>query len=244
MDDRVFERIGAISAGAVGALSLLYAVAYLGITPVAQRGSDLDNFMRSYLAHPSGLRLAAVCLMLSGLVSGAAVVAFVGRIGGTTPPRSLRWAGIVAVVAGLATSTHGLGDLVGLDRLAHSYAGGDAATRAAIAIAHTTPSPVDPQGLITFAVSGLVALVIGWALCSRRPRMGWLGIVLGADMVLLFAANAVGVSALVLVTGGLASVVLGPLWWFAIARTLWRPTTADSTGHADSEAAGDLIATI
>jgi hypothetical protein len=224
MDDRLFDRIGSISAGAVGALSLLYAIAYLGITPADQRGSDIDKFFRSYLAHPTGLRLAALCLFLSGLVSGVAVIAVIGRITRGRPgSHSLTWAAIVAVVAGLATSAHGLGDLVGVDKLAHRYAMGDAATKAAVAVVHVTPSAVDPRGLATFAASGLVALAIGLALRPLHPRLGLLGIALGADMALLFVANAVGINALVLVTGGLASVVLGPVWWFALARILWAP---------------------
>lgn len=221
MDDRVFERIGAVSAAAVGALSLLYAVAYLGITPAAQRGSNVDTFFRSYLAHPTGLRLAATCLMLSGLVSGAAVIALIGRLGDGAR-RSLTWAGMVGVIAGLATAAHGFGDLVGVDKLAHRYATGDTAVRAAVIVTHATPSPVDPGGLATFAAGGLVALVVGMALRSQHRRLGLLGMVLGIDMVVLFAANAVHVDALVLLTGGLASVVLGPIWWGSMARVLWR----------------------
>jgi hypothetical protein len=235
MDDRIFERIGAIAAGAVGALSLLYAVAYLGITPADQRGSDIDKFFRSYLAHPTGLRLAAVCLMLSGLVSGAVVIALIGRIDRTAKRQSLAWAGVVAVIAGLGTAAHGLSDLVGVDKLAHRYASGDAATRAAVAVVHVTPSQIDPRGLATFAAGGLVALVLGLALRDRHPRMGLLGVVLGADMILLFVANAVGINALVLLSGGMASVILGPIWWFAIARTLW---SADVPAAMAAPAAG------
>ncbi len=222
MDDRLFARIGSISAAVVGALSVLYAIAYLGITPADQRGSDVDKFFRSYLAHPTGLRLAAFCLFVSGLVSSVAVIALIGRLTRRRPAnQALAWSGIVAVVAGLATSAHGLGDLVGVDKLAHRYASGDAATKAAVAVVHVTPSGVDPRGLATFAASGLVALVIGLALRPERPRLGLLGIALGADMALLFVANAVGINAVVLLTGALASVVLGPVWWFALARLLW-----------------------
>ena len=50
MEKRTFERVGAVSAALVAALSVLYAVAYLLITPSAQRGSNVDHFYRSYLA--------------------------------------------------------------------------------------------------------------------------------------------------------------------------------------------------
>ena len=106
MDDRLFARIGSISAAVVGTLSVLYAIAYLGITPADQRGSDVDKFFRSYLAHPTGLRLAAFCLFVSGLgqrrrrhrrhrandsaAAGQSGAGLVGDRGGGGGPRHLR----------------------------------------------------------------------------------------------------------------------------------------------------------
>ena len=221
MDDRTFDRIGAAGAGAVAGLSILYAIAFLGITPAAQRESDVDAFYRSYLADPTGARIASTCLLLSGLAVGPAVVALARRYAGNAPA-ALAWATIVGVVGGLATAAHGLTQLIGVDELAGDYASGDAATRAAVAIAHATPSQVDPRGLATFFAAGVVALVLGLALRPHKPRLGLLGIVLGCDMVVLFVATAVGIGSLVLLTGGLASVVLGPIWWVSVARLLWR----------------------
>ena len=234
MDDRAFERIGAISAAAVGGLSLLYAVAYLGITPADQRSDNIDKFFRSYLAHPAGFRIASVCLLLSGIVSGLAVVALAGRLTATVAGgRSLRWVSVAGVAVGFATAAHGLGQLLEVDTLAHRYATGDAATRAAVGVAHLSPSAVDPRGLATFCLAGLVAVLLGLALRPYRSRLGLLGVVLGTDMVLLFVANAVGINALVLVTGGLASVILGPLWWVGIARVLWGTETATTAVPAE-----------
>lgn len=246
MDDRRFERVAAVCGAAVGGLSLLYAVAYLVITPADQRGTDVTKFFQSYLAHPFGPRLADLCLLLSGVVSGAVVVALVGRLvreGGDAgaaapgiPSRALSWAGVLAVVSGFATAAHGLGQLTGIDRLAHRFATADAAGRAAVVVAHSAPSAVDPSGLATFAAGGLVALVVGMALRRGQRRLGLLGMVLGVDMVVLFLANATGIGALVLISGGLASVVLGPLWWFSLARTLWRPGPAPAPAVAPATA--------
>lgn len=216
MDDRTFDRIGAASAAAVAALSLLYALAYLVITPAAQRESDVEAFYRSYLDDPTGARLASLCLLLSGLLVGTTVVALARRYAGS----AVTWATILGVVAGLATAAHGLTNLLGVDELARDYAAGDAATRAAIAVAHSAPSAIDPRGLATFGVAGLVALMLGLTVRADDRRLGTLGIVLGVDMVLLFLATAVGVSALVLLTGGLASVIVGPAWWLSVARHL------------------------
>lgn len=221
MDDRTFDRIAAAGGFAVAGLSILYAIAFLAITPAAQREADVDAFYRSYLDDPTGARIASTCLLLSGLAAGPAVVALARRYAGNAPA-ALAWASILGVVGGLATAAHGLTNLIGIDELAGDYASGDAATRAAVAVAHATPSQVDPRGLATFCAAGLVALVLGLAVRSDNRRLGLLGIVLGCDMVVLFIATAVGIGPLVLLTGGLASVVLGPIWWVSVSRLLWR----------------------
>lgn len=226
MEDDTFTRMAALGSAAVGVLSLVYAVGYLVIAPADQRGGNIDKALRSYVAHPLGLRTASVSLMLAGLMSGAVVLALIGRLRNDTAERSLTWAGVLAVVAGLATSVHGLGDLLNMDELAHKYVAGSAATKAAAVVAHGIPSGVDPKGLMTFGVAGLVALVLGLVLRATHRRLGTLGVVLGVDMAMLFVANAVGINVLVLVTGGLASVVLGPIWWLSIGHLLWQAPAA------------------
>ena len=41
-------------------------------------------------------------------------------------------------------------------------------------------------------------------------------------MVLLFASSAFAATVPILITGGLASVILGPAWWLSVARLLHR----------------------
>lgn len=234
MDDRGFERLAGAAAAAVAALSILYALAYLVVTPSAQRGSDVDDYYQSYLAHPAGARIASTCLLLSGLLVGPAVVALARRVTADRArpaPTALSWAAVVGVIAGFGTAAHGLVTLLGEDELARKYATGDAMTQAAVRVAHASPSQVDPRGLATFFAAGVVALAFGAALRGRKQRLGTLGVVLGVDMVLLFLATAIGIGPLVLVTGGLASVVLGPIWWVSIARLLWSPETETAPAH-------------
>ncbi|HMC09212.1 MAG TPA: hypothetical protein VKL22_07820, partial [Actinomycetota bacterium] len=75
----------------------------------------------------------------------------------------------------------------------------------------------------TFALAGLAILVFGAALRPSRRGLGTLGIVLGVDMVALLVANSLGSTPAVLVTGGLASVILGPIWWISVGRLLLKP---------------------
>ena len=219
----------------VAVSSLVYAVAYLFVAPSEQRGSDISAFFRSYAAHPAGMRVASVCLAVSGVVTGIAAVALRDRcVAGTST--SLRWATTAAVAGGLFTAAHGLQGLIEVDRLAHRFTTGDAATRAAIVVVHAAPAPTDPRGLATFGLAGLVALVFGGALRAEHRGLGRLGLVYGADLALLFAATAAGADALVLLTGGLASVALGPAWWIGVARLLWTdtvPATAPRTASTD-----------
>jgi hypothetical protein len=99
---------------------------------------------------------------------------------------------------------------------------GDAATRAAAAVAGGTTLPVDPRGLATFGLVGLVVFAFARLLRDDSPRLAVLGQVLGVDMVLLFLSSAFAAGVPILITGGLASVVLGPAWWFAVAVRLSR----------------------
>ncbi|HEU5003511.1 MAG TPA: hypothetical protein VFW71_12145 [Actinomycetota bacterium] len=165
------------------------------------------------------MRIAAVCLLVSGIIVGLPAIALRARLL-PSAASAVTWAAVIAVVSGVATATHGLSSLVGTDRLAQLYQGAGAATHAAIVIGQKLPSAVDPGGLATFGLAGLAALIFGAALRPGRPRLGTLGVVLGIDMVLLFIADSIGSTALVLVTGGLASVVLGPIWWVSIGRLL------------------------
>jgi hypothetical protein len=225
MTEKQLQRAGAVTAAGVAVLSVVYAVAYLVITPSAQRGSNTDAALRSYLGSPAGLRIAASCLLISGLAIPVAWVALARRLEASTPTAAAL-VRLLGVVAGLATAAHGLADLIGLDKLAHSYASGDAAAKAAVGVDAVLPKSTDPRGLFTFGVAGAAVLVAALILRSSADRLGTLGVVLGVDMMLLFVATAVGIGPLVLVTGGLASVVLGPWWWVSIARRLLQPLDA------------------
>jgi hypothetical protein len=181
----------------------------------------VDAFFRSYLAHPTGLRVASLCLFVSGLLT-TIVFAALHATPGTLTPSPRTWALALGVVSGVATSAHGLADLIDLDKLAHAYVGGDAATKAAAIVVHDTSSPVDPRGLATFGIVGIVIFVYSMHLRPRSRFVALLGQVLGVDMVLLFVASATVSTVPTLITGGLAAVVLGLVWWASVALLLAR----------------------
>jgi hypothetical protein len=117
-----------------------------------------------------------------------------------------------------------------VDTLARAYLAGDAATRAAATVAHALPAAVDPRGLATFGLVGLVVLAFSWHLRDRNRILGVLGLVLGVDMVLLFASSAFAGTVPIFITGGLASVVLGPAWWVGVAVYLSRVRVTAAAG--------------
>lgn len=212
-------RAAALAGALVGLLSLVYAVFYLFVAPSAQRGTDVDALFRSYVAHPTGLRVASLCLAVSGVLT-TLVYAALRATSGALPPAVLRWALALGTVSGVATTLHGLGDLIAVDKAAHAYVDGNDAVKAAVVVAHDVPSPVDPRGLATFGLVGIVVFVFSWHLRPQSRVLGILGMVLGVDMVLLFGSSAFALGVPILVTGGLASVVLGPAWWFGVAARL------------------------
>lgn len=179
------QTIATPAAYAVGALSLAYAVVFLG----AVRPSGGENL--------TAVVLADLLILASGLLV-TIVAAHVGdRIGGSEGT----WVKLVGVGWALLSATHGAFAL--------------AADMGEVAVPQL--SSTDPRGFATFGLAGLWTIIVGWLARQGRgglPRgLGALGIVAGADLVLLYLATLLGSDTFILVFGGLASVVLGPAFW-------------------------------
>ena len=91
-------------------------------------------------------------------------------------------------------------------------------------IATNDLSPTDPRGLATFGLAGLWALTLGLEIVAGNaswPRnLGWLAVVGGLDLIVLFFATVAAYEGLILVSGGLASVILVPAFWIWTGRLL------------------------
>lgn len=240
MKDQSLARVGGFAAIAVGALSIVYAVAFLFITPAAQRGADPAAFFSSFAADPGGRQLASLCFVLSGVLGTFVVAAICERLRSFSEGWA-RWALVVGIVALLATGVHGFWNMTLTPTLARIYASGDAATRAAVVVLNSAPVPFDPSGLFTFGFTGLWALVVGLLTLRGADlprRLGFLALVAGVDMLLLFAANVAGAQVPVLVTGGLASLILGPAMWVSIGLTLLRDSPSPAAMRTGVGASG------
>lgn len=178
----------------VAALSVAYAVVFLGGVRPSQ-GANLTAVV-----------LGDVFILLSGLLVTVVAATLGDRIGGTEGT----WVKLFGVGWALLSATHGAFAL--------------AADIGEVAVPQL--SSTDPRGFATFGLAGLWALTVGWLAREGRgglPRgLGALGIVAGANLVLLYVATLLGSETPILVFGGLASVVLGPAFWMWTGSALRR----------------------
>jgi hypothetical protein len=191
--DHAFARRAGVQAYLVAAVSLAYALVYLGFV---RRDPNDHN------AAAVGWALIAA----GGLSATLATTAAAARVGGD----ARWWLSGIGVGYGLLSAVHGM------------YA----AIAEVRGIAISELSPVDPRGLATFGLAGLWAFTLGLEIRSGNSALpgglGWLAIVAGLDLMLLFVATVAGSEPLVLASGGLASVILVPGLWIWTGRSLRR----------------------
>jgi vacuolar-type H+-ATPase subunit I/STV1 len=185
-----FRRVGGWAAYLVAAFSLLYAVVYLG-------------FVRTDPTNATAATLASALLAAGALSAAFATAGLASYIGGAAASFLTAFGVGYALLAG----AHGV----------------FAAIAAAQGFADLELSPTDPRGFATFGLAGVWLLLAGLRLRVQpglRPVYSQLAIVGGVDLVLLFVATVIGSTPLILVTGGLASVLLGPAFWLMTGRLL------------------------
>ena len=202
-----YARFGGLSAMIVGALSVLYAIFFLVITPRAESVGALGSW---------------IILAVSGIFSSAAFVALYLRLRPSSEGFAL-WGLVLGLFSSFATLAHGAWQALVLATL--NSAG--QSQRAAIELVRMAPSPVDPAGVATFGVIGLASLVTGLIIIAggRLPRtLGTLAVVNAGLLVTLYFATAAGAQTLILLSGGLTSVIVGPIFWLWLGRELRRET--------------------
>lgn len=203
--NRSYERFGGLSALIVGALSILYAIFYLVITRQNEALGTLGSW---------------ILLSLSGIFSSAAFVALYLRLRPASEGFAL-WGLALGLFSSFATLTHGAYQAL---LLTTAPAAGEA-QRAAIELVRMAPSQIDPAGLGTFGLIGLASLVTGLIIIvgGRLPRtLGYLAVVNAVLLIALFFASAANAQTLILITGGLTSVIVGPVFWIWLGRELRR----------------------
>ena len=189
--DRPFSRRAGFQAYLVAAFSLVYAVVFLG-------------FVRN---HPENIQAAGLAWALiagAGLAATVTTTSVAARVGGD----ARWWLTALGVGYGLMSTAHGTFAAVAVEQ----------------GIATTDLSPTDPRGLATFGLAGLWALTVGLETIAGNaawPRsLGWLALVTGLDLIVLYVATVAAIDGVILVSGGLASVIFVPAFWIWTGRLL------------------------
>lgn len=186
----MFRRTAGWCAYGIAASSLLYAAVYLGLVRADPTNSSASALANGFIG-------------LSGILATFAVIAVGDKVDGAAG----RWLRVVGVGWALLSAAHGVFSTVADTQ--HLAAGDLSAT--------------DPRGFATFGLAGLWSIVLGLAVRSGASfprRLGTVALLNGVDLLVLFVATATGAGTLVLVTGGLASVILGPVQWAWIGRAM------------------------
>lgn len=190
-----FGRFGSLAAILTGVLSLVYAVFFLFIS----RASAYTGLLGSW-----------IILGLTAFFAIAAYVALYQRLKEREPGLAL-YTLLFSALASFAMLQHG------------GYEAAQIIRTGTLESAGAASSQVDPAGLATFGVIGVVSFLWGWMIVrtGALPRnLGYLGMLNAVLLVILFIATLFGSQTVILISGGLTSVIVGPIWWIWLGRTL------------------------
>lgn len=205
--DSSFQRFGSVAAMMTGVLSIVYAVFFLGVTRASAYAGTLGSW---------------IILAASGFFAAAAYVALYQRLKDREAGFAL-YTMLFGIMSAFAMLQHGGFEAVEIIR------------RGGVESALGAPSQVDAAGLASFGVIGIVAFLWGWLIVRTNalPRtLGYVGIFNAILLVVLFLASVVGLQSLILLSGGLTSVVVGPVWWIWLGRALASGKLAMTREHA------------
>jgi hypothetical protein len=190
-----FERFGSVAAIMTGILSITYAVFFLFVTRLNEFVGTLGSW---------------IVLGGTAFFAIAAYVALYQRFKEREAGFAL-FALLISGMAAFAMLQHGGYEAIQIIR------------QGAVSTAIAASSQVDPAGLATFGVIGVGSLLWGWMIVRTGvlPRnLGYLGILNAVLLIVLFLATVVNSQTLILISGGLTSVIVGPIWWIWIGRAL------------------------
>ncbi len=223
MSETHFQKFAGAAAIVVGLSSLLYGLIFLFLFPAEQKGAPPASLI-AFAANPTPLVLLSFLLALGGLAASVAVVGIAQRLRDGQVGIAF-WAAALGFAYGLLTALQAVYQLFLASTMSALYARNDPALQAAAVVVTYAPSPVNTFGFSKFFLSGLWLFVTG-ALMVRSgyfPRtLGYLALIAGVGVILLFIGQATGTLTLILAVGVPGSAVVGPLFWLWVGYLLWR----------------------
>jgi hypothetical protein len=178
----------------VAALSIAYAVAYLGFIGPSRGANTLAVLLSDAFIAVAGVLVTVVAATVGERIAG----------------EEGRWISLVGVGWALLSAAHG----------AYGF------TRHFSGDLQSVIDPTDPRGFATFGLAGVWTVAVG--LLARQGRgglprgLGAFAVAAGVDLVLLYISTLLEVDTGILVFGGLASVILGPVFWMWMGSALRR----------------------
>lgn len=162
----------------------------------------------------------SLLLIIGAVLTSVAVIAFADRLRAVDAGFAT-WGMVLGLAGTLGAGVHGAYDLA--NAISQPNVLFDLAD---------LPNPIDPRGFLTFAVAGLGLLVLSWL--TRRDAsfpagLGWLGLALGALLIVVYLARLIVVDAsspLVLGPAALAGLVVNPAFYLWLGRELRREGSA------------------
>ncbi|HET7520654.1 MAG TPA: hypothetical protein VFK61_03840 [Candidatus Limnocylindria bacterium] len=204
MPTRAYERDAGSTAILAGLLGIVYSVAFLGGVVLGW-------------APELGLAVASIALIFGALFSIAVLIAVFQRLDGDN--RAVGTVGLVLVVVGAAGAmAHGGYDLANVLHPPVADVLADA----------ELPNPVDPRGLLTFAISGLGLLILAAVARGTGVLSGGvatLGMVVGAMLLVVYLGRLViltPTNPLVAAAAGITGLVLSPAFYIWLGMELRR----------------------
>lgn len=208
---RTFERFAGVCALIIGVGGIGYSIAFLVLLNRQSRAAVYAE---------------SLFLLLGGLLTTAVAVALYGRLRQVDPSFAL-WAALLAVAGSIGSAIHGGYELA--IRINPPTRGLGASG---------LPNPVDPRGLMTFALVAISLFVVAWLMrgeISGFPRrLAYVGFLSAGLMGLLYLGRLIILDAdnpALLTVAGLEGFLVNPAWFIWLGLELRRggPAYVDMT---------------
>jgi hypothetical protein len=219
MKDRSMLKVGGICGIVVGILAIVSGGSLLlapqeqsGPTPILYPGAHLVSFAENSTA----IMIHYWALIIAPLLVIAVNFALTDLLRPVHEGLA-RWLSALGVISVAVQAANYVLAQSHTPLLAARYVQADASTQAAIAA--MGPRWIDPDFWITFGLSGIWLIAVGWLALrgAKLPKaLAWVGIACGISYWLIPGGFVLRLPAAISLAAGLVGMVLAPLWWIWI----------------------------